>query len=168
MHAFIKGMPCAGDDDDADADQIKGQGNHPASRQNLQSRKQCQKCMQWHGNKKGAGQKSSRCGKAVPVTNGDGTPKLDAEGKQIVTICDYVFVSSTQRGLRDAQRKALLADQPRLPDVKRMRYAHVEKAFASAVKKVLAEQLPPAFYLCLQCEMMCCYCVHRGHYSGLA
>ena len=114
----------------SDGRPIKGQGNHPNSKKNLQSQKKCPDCKKEYGNKKG-----SACGNKIPVLV-DGVEMLDEKGNPMFTVCKYVFQTAAQKKLRDLHRKAMLADEAKLPDAKRMRFSTVERVYTDLVKKV--------------------------------
>lgn len=89
-----------------------------------------------HGNKKGGGEKPSRCGNMVQSKNADGTVMKDEEGNVIMQPCGFLIESAKRREMRKLQRDALLQSEPRLPESKKMKYSNLEKSFTSLMRKV--------------------------------
>ncbi len=115
---------------------VVGSGNHPASRRNLKSQKQCGKCKALHGSKKGGGPKGSICGKPVMVLKSDRSPEVDEDGQPVSVPCDFVFESVASRAMKQLQREVTLVGPARLPEPENMKATHVEKAFARLARKV--------------------------------
>lgn len=53
----------------------------------------------------------------------------------IPVVVDFVFLSATQRDIRKLQREAMVADDARMPDPKKLKYSAVEKPSVSLIKK---------------------------------